>query len=125
MCLCCSKWSQGQRSQIDLQWSALSKHICIVTEPLSKPTKEQETFPSQKQEVSHATCSNLWEFPAGQVTNLQYVHSAKEFFFSPKFLPKLCNRILFGSYSCYMHNCVFVNSLWKTKLMPLLFTCVI
>lgn len=100
---CCSP---GQRSQIDSQWSAFCKHICIVTEPLSKHTKEQETFPSQKQEVSHATCSNLWEFPAGQVTNLQNVHS-----FFPPDVPSCCPH--------FVTECCFVPIVATCTIVPL------
>lgn len=52
--------------QIDSQWSAFCKHVHIVAEPLSKHAKEQETFPSPKQEVSHATHLDPRDFPEGE-----------------------------------------------------------
>lgn len=48
LCLWCSDWSQGQRVQIDLQWSAFCKQIHVVADLLSKHPKEQETFLSRK-----------------------------------------------------------------------------
>lgn len=59
-------------------------------EPLSKHTKEQETFPSQKQEVSHATYSNPWEFPGAMKKNLQLSLSDD----TPKSAYTLCNIVL-------------------------------